>query len=85
MEDNPLPGCFLLAVRHGINTIAFPAISRGAYRFPMERAVQIAVTETRRVMESQPALRKVVFVCLDGGTLDSYRKLLAAQAQGEAS
>jgi O-acetyl-ADP-ribose deacetylase (regulator of RNase III) len=73
--------CFLLAVRHEITTIAFPAISTGAYRFPMERAVQIAVSETRRFLESQPALRKVVFVCFNGATLDGYRKVLAKRPQ----
>ncbi|MBU0714701.1 MAG: O-acetyl-ADP-ribose deacetylase [Verrucomicrobia bacterium] len=77
--------CFLLAVRHGITTIAFPAISTGAYHFPMERAVQIAVTETRRFLESQPALRKVVFVCFNGATFNCYCKILAGRPQGKAS
>ena len=77
--------CFLLAVRHEIATIAFPAISTGAYGFPLERAVQIAVTETRRFLESQLAIRKVIFVCFNEATLDGYRKVLAKRPQGKAS
>ena len=50
--------CFLLAVRHEITTIAFPAISTGVYRFPPERAAIIAVRETRRFLESQLAIQK---------------------------
>lgn len=77
--------CFVLAVRHEITTIAFPAISTGVYCFPLERAAKIAVRETRRFLESQFAMRKVVFVCFNGATLDCYRKILTGQPQGQAS
>lgn len=76
--------CFLLAVRHGITTIAFPAISTGVYRFPLERAAKIAVKEARRFLESQLDIRKVVFVCFNRATLDGYRKVLAERPQGKA-
>ena len=77
--------CFLLAVRHEITTIAFPAISTGAYCFPLERAVQIAVAETRLFLASQLTIRKVVFVCFNRATFDGYRKVLAERPQGDAS
>lgn len=73
--------CFLLAVRQGITTIAFPAISTGVYRFPMERAAMIAVRETRRFLESQPAIQKVLFVCFNAATFDSYRRIVAERSQ----
>ena len=76
--------CFLLAVRHEISTIAFPAISTGVYRFPFERAANIAVEETRRFLQGHPAVLKVVFVCFNGAVLESYRKVLAAKPHGEA-
>jgi len=76
--------CFLLAFCHEIATIAFPAISTGVYRFPFERAVKIAVEETRRFLKSHHAVRKVVFVCFNGAALESYRKVLAAKPHGEA-
>src|SRR5512136_1225560 len=37
--------CLALVHQHGIRTVAFPAISAGAYGFPMERAARIAVAE----------------------------------------
>jgi O-acetyl-ADP-ribose deacetylase len=50
-EDNLLASCYRnslrLAVENKIKTIAFPAISTGVYRFPLERATKIAVTEIK--------------------------------------
>ncbi len=77
--------CFLLAARQGITTIAFPAISTGVYRFPVERAAMIAVRETRRFLESQPAIRKVLFVCFNAATFASYCQIKAEKAQGKVS
>jgi len=74
--------CFSLAIRHGIATIAFPAISTGVYRFPLERAAEIAVEETRRFLKSHSAVRKVVFVCFNEATLEGYRKVLATKPHG---
>ena len=88
-EDVLLARCyqnsFLLAVRHEITTIAFPAISTGVYRFPLERAAKIAVKETRHFLESRLAIQKVVFVCFDEATFNGYRKILAERPQGKAS
>src|SRR5512145_635531 len=48
-EDALLASCYrnslALAREHGIETIAFPAISTGVYGFPMERAARIAIGE----------------------------------------
>ena len=65
--------CFSLAEIHGIATIAFPSISTGVYRFPVERAARIAWSETRRFLKTNRTLRKVVFVCFDAATYDCYR------------
>src|SRR5437763_2758179 len=47
-EDELLARCYrnslALAAKHSVRTIAFPAISTGAYRFPIERAARIALT-----------------------------------------
>ncbi len=81
-EDELLASCYrnslALALEHGLRTIAFPAISTGVYRFPLERATSIALRETRRFLEAHPdALDRVVFVCFDAGTLAAYKKALA--------
>ncbi|MGH7014105.1 MAG: O-acetyl-ADP-ribose deacetylase [Stellaceae bacterium] len=79
-EDVLLAGCyrasFALAARHGIRSIAFPAISTGVYRFPREHACRIAVAETRRFATQSGALTRVVFCCFDGETLALYRQVL---------
>jgi len=65
--------CFSLAEKHGIATIAFPSISTGAYRFPLEQATQIAIAETKRFLKSNRTLRKVVFVCFNQSVYDCYK------------
>ena len=52
-----------LAGENGIKTIAFPAISAGAYGFPMERASKIAVAEISRFLEGGSSIERVVLVC----------------------
>jgi O-acetyl-ADP-ribose deacetylase len=79
-EEELLASCYrnslALAVRQGARSIAFPAISTGAYRFPLGRATRIAVGETRRFLIDHPSLEKVVFVCFDGETSQCYQKVL---------
>jgi O-acetyl-ADP-ribose deacetylase (regulator of RNase III) len=65
-----------LAVEHGLASIAFPAISCGAYGFPLERAVPIAVN-TVRAFERLDELERVVFCCASAGVLLAYQAALA--------
>jgi O-acetyl-ADP-ribose deacetylase (regulator of RNase III) len=79
-EDELLASCYRksleLAVQHGIRTIAFPAISTGAYGFPMERATRLAITEVAKFLESNPAIEKAVFVCFGKQAYDCYLNVL---------
>ena len=79
-EDELLANCYRhslgLAEQHGIKTIAFPGISTGAYRFPLERATKIALTATAEFLQTNRSVEKVVFVCFDQRAYDSYTKLL---------
>jgi O-acetyl-ADP-ribose deacetylase (regulator of RNase III) len=76
-EDELLARCYrnslALAQRHGIRTIAFPAISTGVYRFPLERATRIAISEVARFLENPAAVEKVIFVCFGRETLRCYQ------------
>ena len=63
-----------LAVRHGLESIAFPAISTGAYGYPIEEATRIAVHEARAC---ETRLR-LVFCCFSARDADVYRRTLAA-------
>lgn len=69
--------CFALAISRRIGTMAFPSISTGAYRFPVERAAGIALRETANALSTQAGLRKVVFVCFDQKTFECYAQALA--------
>ena len=79
-EDNLLASCYKnslrLAVENKIKTIAFPAISTGVYRFPLERATKIAVTEVKKFLEMNESIEKVIFVCFDEETYQVYAKIL---------
>jgi O-acetyl-ADP-ribose deacetylase (regulator of RNase III) len=82
-EDELLASCYrsslALAERHGIQTIAFPAISTGIYGFPQERAARIAATEARAFLERRPSIEpgieRVIFVAFSD---DAYRTISAA-------
>lgn len=78
-EDELLARCYrnslALAAQHGIRTIAFPAISTGAYGFPLERATRIAFDETQRFLENHDLPEKVIFVCFGEQAYRCYRKV----------
>ncbi len=54
-----------LAVAHGCKTVAFPAISCGAYRYPIEAATSLAVTTIRAWCDAQPGLDEVILVAYE--------------------
>ena len=55
----------------GVRTIAFPAISTGAYGYPPELAAPVALAAVR---ESGTRVDEVRFVLFDDGTLDAFRR-----------
>ena len=79
-EDELLASCYqkslALAVQTGIKSIAFPCISTGVYRFPHERAAQIAVREVRAFLEVDPSVDSVLFVCFLPQDFEIYQTLL---------
>ena len=78
-EENLLANCYTnslrAAVEHGVKTIAFPSISTGVYRFPLERATEIALTETKKFLETNENPDKVIFVCFGEKALNTYREV----------
>jgi O-acetyl-ADP-ribose deacetylase (regulator of RNase III) len=77
-EDELLAACYRhslsLALRTHIRSIAFPAISTGVYRFPLDRAATIAANETVRFLETYPEFDRVIFCCFDETTHDAYAR-----------
>jgi O-acetyl-ADP-ribose deacetylase (regulator of RNase III) len=79
-EAETLADCYRnslrVAVETKIKTIAFPAISCGAYRYPVEKAAQIALETTRGFLETEDQIDKVVFVVATDDLCAIYRRLL---------
>ncbi|MDR4891763.1 MULTISPECIES: O-acetyl-ADP-ribose deacetylase [unclassified Chryseobacterium] len=77
-ESKLLADCYhnslKLAESLGVETIAFPNISTGVYRFPKELAGKIAVDEVRNFKSD--VIKKVIFVCFDDENELIYKKLL---------
>jgi O-acetyl-ADP-ribose deacetylase len=66
-----------LALEHNCESIAFPAISTGVYRYPIEAATQIAVSTVRDALNGGADI-DVTFVCFDAKTLAVYKAALSA-------
>ena len=79
-EPETLADCYRnslqLAVENGIKTIAFPAISCGAYGYPVEEAAQIAAKTTQEFLAKADRLEKVIFVLWGEEIYDAYRQLV---------
>jgi len=67
--------CFRLAREHGLQTIAFPAISTGVYGYPKEEAATIAMQQARLALREDSGLSQVVFVCFNEETWQAYAAL----------
>ena len=81
-EDEALASCYARAIElsqtHGLASIAFPAISTGVYRFPADRAANIAVTTTVDALAVAPAVSRVVFCCFSQDSARLHEQALAA-------
>jgi O-acetyl-ADP-ribose deacetylase (regulator of RNase III) len=79
-EERTLADCYRnslkLAVENEIKTIAFPAISCGAYGYPIEEAARIAFKTTRDFLATNDEIKKVVFVVWGEDVYDAYRQIL---------
>lgn len=68
-----------LAMSNQIRSIAFPNISTGIYRFPKDKAAEIAVKAINAI-KSDSQLENVIFVCFDTENYRIYKKLLSNKA-----
>lgn len=64
--------CFAIARSHNLRTLAFPAISCGVYRFPVDLAVKIAMRETTAELKRDDAIQQVIFACFDEAVYAAY-------------
>jgi O-acetyl-ADP-ribose deacetylase (regulator of RNase III) len=68
--------CFRIAREHGLRSLAFPAISCGIYRFPVDLAVEIAMREALAELSGNDAIEKVIFACFDNEVYGAYLRAL---------
>ena len=62
-----------LADELGCGSVAFPAISTGAYGYPVELAAPVALSATQSALADHPSVHIVRFVLRDEATLATYR------------
>jgi O-acetyl-ADP-ribose deacetylase (regulator of RNase III) len=85
-EDRLLARCYrnslALASERGLASIAYPAISTGAYGFPAERAALIAVRTVSAALGQAASIERVVFCCFGAPSRQHHEAALAA-ARGD--
>lgn len=79
-EPAQLRSCYAracaLCQEHGLQSVAFPAISTGAYRYPRKDAARIAVETVQSALDESPLPGLVVFCCFSEGDARIYRDVL---------
>jgi O-acetyl-ADP-ribose deacetylase (regulator of RNase III) len=77
-EPETLANCYRnslqLAVQNGIKTIAFPAISCGAYGYPIQEAAEIALNTTREFLAHTEKIDQVIFVLWSEEIYEAWRR-----------
>ena len=68
--------CLTLAEQAGCRYVAFPSISTGVYRFPLEQAAQIAIHEIRNFLQTHALPEVVTMVCFTRDVTQAYRAAL---------
>jgi len=80
-EDDLLASCYksslTLALQRGIESIAFPSISTGAYGFPLPRAARIVIRTVARFLETHELPKVVYLVCYGSRAYRNYQKALS--------
>ena len=74
-----------LAHEHGIRSIAFPAISTGAYGYPVTKAAPVAIKSVVSTMATTTGIRTARFVLFDLNTRNAYLRSLQSFAESAAA
>ena len=85
-EPRLLAACYenslLLAKNHKLRTVAFPAISTGAYAYPPALAAGIAIDSIRRFVAAASELEQVLLCCYSGEDVATYKRALRMEVGG---
>ncbi len=69
-----------LAAQHGCARVAFPAISTGVYRYPLDEAASTAVAATRAALDDHPQVEEARFWLFGDAAQDAFERALDANA-----
>jgi len=72
-----------LCTQNKISSIAFPSISTGIYRYPVEEASRIALKTAMDYLKNHPEIKLVRFVLFDTNTFDVYEEVLKELTKGK--
>lgn len=79
-EEELLSGCYRkslkLALDNGCQSIAFPGISTGRFRYPLDLACGIAVSQSAQFLSQHPTLASVVFCTFDASATKQMQTAL---------
>ena len=88
-EPALLRNCYVnslrLANERGIESVAFPSISTGAYRYPIAQAAKTAVETVREELSHTTSVELVRFVCFSSADLEVYRAILRERGAGSGT
>ncbi|MBN2057748.1 MAG: O-acetyl-ADP-ribose deacetylase [Candidatus Saganbacteria bacterium] len=76
-QRKKLRDCYInslkLAAEKGLSSVAFPSISTGAYRYPLEEAAPIAVQAVKDFLKEPSSVKDVAFVLFNAPTYEAYK------------
>ena len=79
--DEALASCYARAIelceKHGLASVAFPAISTGIYRFPADRAAGIAISATVNALAAAPSVTRIIFCCFSDDSARLHAQAIA--------
>lgn len=84
-EETKLANCYLnsmfLAAENGCQSIAFPAISTGVYRYPPAEAARVAVKAVKQYLDTDRRVHEIIFVCFDEVNFECLKAELTGNDQ----
>ena len=83
-DDPTLSACYRnslrIAAENHCKSLAFPAISTGAYGFPFKRASRIAIASTMMELERLPMIEQAIFVLFSEDKLVEFKEILGGSS-----
>ena len=87
-EPDLLASCYRRSIELtesvGATSMAFPSISTGVYRYPAERAAEVAVKAVLAAFTAHSSIERLIFCCFDTAVLSIYESALKEQSEGRS-